>query len=215
MRRRISGILVAALAGIVIGGGCGVSGDGEFQELDRDDLERSGLLDTTSTTTTTTTTTIPSTTTPETVPTTIETTTTLALEPLPLYFVAGNQLTPVMKDFPRPASPAQVLTALMAGPPADAGVGLRTVLPPDSFASVNVNGGVAQVDLRGSAFSQIASDQYPLAFGQLVLTLEQRGIGSVTFSLDGAPLAVPKGDGSLTEVGGAVTFDDYEVLRPN
>ena len=214
MRRRVLLIVAGVLASVLVAASCGVSGSGDFQALDRDDLERSGLLDTTSTTTTTTTTTtLPSTTTPQTVPTTMQTTTTLALEPLGLYFIAGNRLTPVVRAFPRPASPAQVLAALMGGPPADAGVGLRTALPPDTFVTVDVAGGVATVNLLGTAVTQIAADQLPLAFGQLVLSLELRGIGAVKFLVDGIDTSVPKGDGSLTPVGGTVTFDDYQSLR--
>ena len=59
---------------------------------------------------------------------------------------------------------------------------------------------------------RIPADQLPLAFGQMVLTLELRGIGSVLFQIAGTDIAVPKGDGSLTTAGEAVTFDDYRSL---
>jgi hypothetical protein len=59
---------------------------------------------------------------------------------------------------------------------------------------------------------RIPADQLPLAFGQMVLTLELRGIGGVRFQIGGVDTAVPKGDGSLTSAGEIVTFDDYRSL---
>jgi spore germination protein GerM len=141
-----------------------------------------------------------------------ETTTTLATEPIDLYFVASGKLTPISKNLPRPATPQQVLALLAAGPPrGDLGVGLRTAIPADSPLTVSVSSGVATVALPAALLSTPAADQQ-LAIGQIALTLYRPGIGQVKFVSDGKPIAVPRGDGSLTAAGGAVTADDYRRL---
>ena len=215
MRWRVGLIAAVSLLAAVVAA-CGVSGSSDFQSLDPDDLANSGLLDTTttaSTTTTTSTTIAPTTAPPATITTIAEPTTTVALEPVPLYFVAGTQLQPIIQSLPRPVSAQQVLTALAAGPPeGDAGVGLRSALSDDLVRSVTENRGVAIVDLLESSAQQIPSDQLPLALGQIVLSLELRGIGAVRFLVNGVDIAVPKGDGSFTTAGEPVTFDDYRSL---
>jgi spore germination protein GerM len=141
-----------------------------------------------------------------------ETSTTLATEPIDLYFAASGKLTPISKNLPRPATPQQVLALLAAGPPrGDLGVGLRTAIPLNSPLSVTVTSGVATVALPAALLSTTAADQQ-LAIGQIVLTLYRPGIGQVKFVSGGKPIAVPRGDGSLTAAGGAVTADDYRRL---
>jgi hypothetical protein len=218
MRARVLALCALALGMIVLGVSCGVTGPRDFQELDPDEL--AGLLDTTTTppptTSTTTSTTIaPSTTAPPatTATTVLDTTTTVQVEPVPMYFIAGSRLTPIVLSLPRPVSAEQVLSSLLAGPPADAtGVGLRTALYPDLLVSVDESRGIATVELLQASVDLIPPDQLPLAFGQLVLTLELRGIGAVRFRIGGADIAVPKGDGSITTAGETVTFDDYRSL---
>jgi hypothetical protein len=39
-----------------------------------------------------------------------------------------------------------------------------------------------------------------------------RGVGLVTFTLGGEPIPVKKGNGLSSEVGEALSFDDYAVL---
>jgi hypothetical protein len=212
-------LVLTALALVSLVAACGVADDGGFTPIGADEIGQSGLLDTTIATTTTTTiatttTAAPATTTPATVPTTlVETTTTLPVEAVSLYYIAGNQLTAVPFNLPRPANPFQAMQALLQGPPPDQiGVGLRSALPEGAVIDVTVERGVAVVDLSNTAVQAIAPDQLPLAFGQMVLTLELRGIGAVRFRSDGVDQSVTRGDGSITEPGVAVTFDDYTDL---
>ncbi len=71
-------------------------------------------------------------------------------------------------------------------------------------------GGIARVDL-GPAVSALPGGEQLLAVAQIVCTLTGRpGVGQVSFTLEGASLAVPKGDGSL--VTSPVARDDYASL---
>ncbi len=89
MSRFVAVALVASAATLVAG--CGVGGDGELQQIGSDDL--TGLDQTTTSTTTTTTTVAPTASMPEgttTSTTGATTTSTIATEPVELYFVAGG-----------------------------------------------------------------------------------------------------------------------------
>jgi Sporulation and spore germination len=215
VRTRVILLTIAAVV-LAVAGGCGIAADGEFRPIGQNDLQESGLLDTTttSTTTTSTTTTIARTTVVETTSTTVaETTTTaVATEPVTLYFIAGSQLVGVTQALPRPATAQQVLFALAAGPPeGDAGIGLRTALPSDAIVSVEIRRGTAYVELSPSVIA--LPSEVPLAIAQIVMSLKLAGIGQVVFTTGGGvSIPVPRGDGSLTEAGTAVTFDDYEDL---
>ena len=197
---------------------CGVGGDGELQQIGSDDL--AGLDQTTTSTTTTTTTT--------TVAPTADgagghhdtttgcTTSTIATEPVELYFVAGGVLESVSQELTRGVSLSRVLTALESGPPPpDVGIGLTSDLPIGLTRSVTESGtGVATVDLVGDLFEDIPGGvEQRRAIAQIVLTLTMRpGIGQVSFTLDGEPLAVPKLGNVLSDPGEPVARIDYESL---
>jgi hypothetical protein len=206
MRRTIQLTAAAAMLAVVCAlSACGIRRQTSVQVVDPKDLPPA-LVETSVATTTTT---LPDTT------VTVspgETSTTLATEPIDLYFVSGGKLTPISKNLPRPATPQQVLALLAAGPPTgDLGAGLRTSLPSNAPISVSVASGVATVALPAALLSTAAADQQ-LAIGQIVLSLYRPGIGQVKFMSGGKAIAVPRGDGSLTAAGGAVTADDYRRL---
>ena len=70
--------------------------------------------------------------------------------------------------------------------------------------------GVAQVDLAAE-FAELGSDRQLLAIAQLVLTLTSRpGVGQVAFTLDTAPIDVPRADGTITS--DPVTRADYASM---
>jgi hypothetical protein len=125
-----------------------------------------------------------------------------------LCFVDGSELVVVRRSLGSTPDPADVLAALSVAP-----AGLRTTIgQPPVIRQVGVRGGVATVDLGGEVSTLSPGDQL-LAFGQIVCTLTTRpGIGQVSFTLDGAPLNVPRGDGSLGS--GPVSRDDYGALLP-
>ena len=130
-------------------------------------------------------------------------------EPVPLCCVRDGRLVLVSDELAAPVDLRAALDAL-ALPPADAGP-LRTALTePSIVREVRLLGGIALVDLL-SHVSALPTDQQLLAVAQIVCTLTaQPGVGQVSFTLEGARLAVPKGDGSL--VNSPVARDDYAGL---
>ena len=131
-------------------------------------------------------------------------------EPVALCFVRDGRLVIVSDEIPAPADLGTALDAL-ASPPADAGPLLRTALTePSVVRDVRLLGGIARVDLLPEV-SALPADEQLLAVAQIVCTLTGRpGVGQVSFTLQGARLAVPKGDGSL--VSSPVARDDYAGL---
>jgi spore germination protein GerM len=204
MRRRIIAIAAAI---VVLAAACGIPDGGQVQRIDQVPFE---LGDTVPTTTTSTTTTIL-----ETSTSSAETSTTIATEPVRLYFVAGAQLANVSITLPSPASLAQVMSALQAGPPAgQLGTGLRSPFPTRSLVFVTDDGsGVAAVDLPAGFFDDVTTTDQRLVVAQIVLTLSARpGIGQVLFTQAGSPLAVPLGSGQLSEPDQRLSRRDYEAL---
>jgi spore germination protein GerM len=131
-------------------------------------------------------------------------------EPVALCFVRDGRLVILSKEVGVPADLGAALDAL-ASPPADAGPLLRTALTePSVVREVRLLGGIARVDLRPEV-SALPAEEQLLAVAQIVCTLTGRpGVGQVSFTLQGARLAVPKGDGSL--VSSPVARDDYAGL---
>jgi len=212
--RRVA-VLAAAIAALT--GGCGIGGGGNLQQIGSEDL--AGLDQTTTSTTTTiaatTTTTAPVNTAAGTTTSAATTTSTIATEPVELYYVAGGVLESVTQDVFRGISNFGVLRALESPPPADVAVGLTSVLPIGVTRGVTESGtGVATVDLFGEIFENIeGGDEQRQAVAQIVLTLTRRpGIGQVRFTLDGEPIPVAKRGNVLSEPGEPVSRLDYESL---
>lgn len=167
----------------------------------------------------TTTTVDPTSATSSTAPPTDQTTspsTTVPVESVALFYVAGNQVVAIPRLLLSPAAPPQVLVALGEGlPTGDIAAGLRTAIPEGFEASVAVERGIATVDLPSTFTIDVQGPDQRLAIAQIVLTLTRRaGIGQVIFTSDRSPLAVPRGRGDLTAPGGLVACDDYDNLLP-
>ena len=154
---------------------------------------------------------------PSTTTTVAPTTTTTAPEEVVVFrlcFRRGDRIVPVGRPVPADGVPAlpSVVSALLAGPNgAEQAAGLGSALfSGDLLLGVVPAGGVATVDLA-PAFTEAAITEQLLALAQVVCTLtSQPGIGQVAFTLAGAPIEVPRGDGSLT--GLPVSRDDYAGL---
>ena len=179
---------------------CGVSADGQLEQIDSADLF--GLdITTTSTSIPPSTTVVTATVPVET--TALATTTTIAVDSVDLYFLDGNRLEPVSVALARNPSPARVVTALVDGEvlSSDVGIGLRTLLPADLVNSVDESGtGYVTVDVAGEPFDLIDNADQRAAIAQIVLTLVGRpGIGQVQFTRDGEPMRVPRRDGLQSE----------------
>jgi spore germination protein GerM len=218
--RLVSALVTCASLALVVA--CGVPESSDVRPIDPADVPF-GLNETTTTTTTTTlapTTTrpLPETTVADATTTTtaaLESTTTVApVEPVTLFFLTGREVVPTQRSLLSPATPPQVLAALASGPPTgDEAAGLRTALPADMEMLVQVEAGVATVDLPPTFIEDVPGSEQRLAIAQIVLTLTRRGgVGQVRFTLGGEPQQVPRGQGDITSPGGAVSCDDYENL---
>lgn len=209
MKRLLAISLLTALAVAAVA--CGVPSSSKFASIDRSNIPF-GLSETTSTTVVTTSSTIAL----ESTTTLFEPATTIATEPVQLFFVIGAQIVPVSQYLVRPVSIAQTMSALEAGPPREFGVGIRTAIPVGSQTRVNESGGVATVDLQPAFFADMEPRDQRLAIAQIVLTLtNQRGVGQVTFTQNGAPISVLSGSGSATQPGALLVGTDYAGLLSN
>lgn len=106
---------------------------------------------------------------------------------------------------------AAALAAVIAGPnPDELARGLSTEVPPDLLATLILEGNSAIVDLQGSGDGSGTGD-VTLGTAQLALAvLLVPGVDSVTFTVEGAPAEVPRGDGRVRP--GPVTLVDYASL---
>lgn len=131
-------------------------------------------------------------------------------EPVTLCFVRGSRLASVVRPLAAPVSLRGVLDALSEVAEGE-GPDLRTLLAaPSIVESAALSAGLARLDLR-DAVSALPGDEQLLAVAQLVCTLTARpGVGQVSFTLEGVPVEVPRGDGSVSS--GPVSRDDYAAL---
>jgi len=191
---------------------CSIPGSGDVRTIDPEDIP----YELNATTTVAPTTTIAVTTTTPAAASTTSTSTTVPVEVVSLFYVAGAQLVPINRLLLTPAVAPQVLAALAEGPPdGDPSAGLRTALPTDFVAPVEVLRGIATVDLPPTFVTELPGAEQRLAIAQIVLTLTRRaGIGQVTFTTQSRPQSVPRGRGDLAGPGEAVACDDYANLLP-
>jgi hypothetical protein len=205
---RFLGVVLAVAVGApLVGTACGVpTGEDTFDRIPSDEVQF-GLDATSTSTTTSTTTTVP---TPET--TIQETSTTVRLEPVEIYFLSRGRLQPVPWDLPPGFSASQVADVLEAGPPP--GAALDTLIEDGLIVTSVESGGVLTIDLDSTIFDRIPSTQQTEAIGQIVLTMVSslRRVGQVSFTLAGEPIPVKKGNGLTSEVGQPLSYDDYANL---
>jgi hypothetical protein len=197
------------IVALVLLSACGVpTGKDTFREIPSGQIPLG--LDETSTTSTSTTTTTTVADLPAT--TLLETTTTIRLEPVEIYFLSRGRLQPVPFDLPPGSAPDQIADVLEAGPPPD--IALDTLIEDGLIVSAVTTSGILTVDLDPTTFARISTTQQTEAIGQIVLTMlsSLRGVGQVTFTLGGEPIAVKKGNGLSSDVGQPVSYDDYANL---
>jgi len=185
---------------------CGVPEDGRFIAIAPEDLPEALLV----------------------VPTTVPTSTTVdadaatptttipdaTYESVEMYFVSANRVVRGERSIVSPATPTQVLDTLLAGVDNTAQTaGLRSALPRNLAATIEVRRGVATVSANGPFLAELEPLDQRLAIAQLVLTLTRRpGIGQVVFVVDGNQIQVPRGGGDLAAAGAPVTYDDYTAV---
>ena len=129
-----------------------------------------------------------------------------------IFLVRGASLTPALRSL-KASTPEAAVEALMTGPTAEeVRAGLSTAVPTSArLNGVAIKGDLAVVDLAGE-FLQANVGDSALGIAQFVNTLTQfPGIVRVRFELDGKPVGVPKGDGTITK--SAVVRGDYPAAR--
>ncbi|MEK7409882.1 MAG: GerMN domain-containing protein, partial [Actinomycetota bacterium] len=182
-----------AVAFLVLLAGCSVPSSSGFEEIPSAEIpfDLNAPPTTASATTTTTTTTLD--------PNVSSGQPEVISEIVDLYFVSSNNVVKTQLNITSPATATQTLESLIKGPPNDGtSVGLRSALPDSFTATVDVVRGVATVNAASSFLNNLSPGDQKLAIAQLVLTLTSRpGIGQVFFSVDGSPIAVPRGRGDL------------------
>jgi hypothetical protein len=188
--------LATALALLVVGGlaACGISADSQPQALARQDVPFNLLA--------------PST-------TSVTPGNPGARASITVYMVGLTGLVPVSRGVRAPTTLPEALTSLLDGPTdAEVADGLRTAISDQTAVSPGVVGfGVATVDL-GGGFGQVGGQEQILAVAQIVFTAtELPGIAKVQFTLNGRPVEVPAGDGTLTQ--GPLGRSDFPSLAPS
>ncbi len=137
---------------------------------------------------------------------------TSVLDPQTLFFVVDEELVPVSRGDTEGDDPLMLLRNLVAGPtPSESALGIGTAIPSGTRIRR------ARVRGDGTLVVQLVTDLdgaeggSALAIGQLVLTAAgDPDVERVLFQLDGEPVQVPQGDGTLVQ--GPVSPRDYAEL---
>ena len=167
MKRPVNFLVRAVLPMSLLFVGCSIPGSGAVKSVDPNKIP----YDLNATTTSSPPTTAPATTT---TPPVIETTTTISstipIEVVSMFFVAGTQVVPIDRLLLSPAAAPQVLAALAEGPPeGDAAAGLRSALPIDFAAQVTVERGIATVVLPATFVTDLPGGEQRLAIADHVI----------------------------------------------
>ncbi len=131
---------------------------------------------------------------------------------LAVYLVGSDRLVEVTRSTRSARRPDVALEQLLAGPTEEERTaGLATALPTSGVARLlETEGTIAHVRLS-SGFRDGTVPNQVTALAQIVYTLTALpGIEAVSFAVGDRDVAVPRGDGSLTER--PVGRDDYLVL---
>ena len=117
-----------------------------------------------------------------------------------IYLVRGEVLQAVDRRVPSAGDVDTVLRVLLAGATdEESGHGLTSATPREFSTVILSPSGVAIVGLPDEGEAPGRSDE-ALGYAQIVLTLvELKGVDAVQFVREGEVLAVPRGDGSVTE----------------
>lgn len=129
-----------------------------------------------------------------------------------LYLVREGELARAVRRVPSLPTPQQMLTDLLAGPTrAEQQDGLTSALTTTQITGITVTQRRATVAVAQPPDHGARTDEM-LAYGQIVCTLTSQGaeVGTVSFTRDGNPLGVPRGDGSLSTA--PLTIADYATL---
>lgn len=129
-----------------------------------------------------------------------------------LYLIRDGRLVRVLRRVPSPRTPQQTVQDLVAGPTrAEQEDGLTSALTTMSVGATTLAQRRVTVEIGTTPQQNGRSDEM-LAYAEIVCTLTSQGadVGTVAFTRDGQPLAVPRGDGSLSTE--PLTIADYATL---
>ncbi len=131
-----------------------------------------------------------------------------------LFFVRGERLAPVVRQISGPASLARVLDHVLAGPaPHERAGGIRSAISPATrIRSALLSDGMASIDLS-APFGDVQGEDQISGVAQIVFSCTALpGVERVHFRLEGRPVEVPAGDGTLTVR--PLTRADFPALAP-
>lgn len=190
--------LAAVVGMLAVSAACGLSAQDEPEALTGE--VPFGLLEPRPSTSTTTSSTLPA----------------LVTEEAPIYLAGPDgRLVPVLRTLPTPIDATDLLEELLEGATdEEAAAGLRSVITADTRLRgvTRRPDNLAVIDLSAE-FGSIQGEEGITAVAQVVYTAtEIEGISSVTFSLDGQPIDVPRGDGTLTS--GPLTRFSFPNRKP-
>jgi len=133
-----------------------------------------------------------------------------------VYFIRDGRLVVVARDVPSDGPPVEgSLRALLEGPSrSDLRARIQTEISADvRLLEILVDGSTAHVDLSGEFQQPASPDRVALRVAQVVWTAtEIPGVTAVTFAIDGEPVEIATGDGTV--VGRAVNRSDYLAFAP-
>jgi spore germination protein GerM len=131
-----------------------------------------------------------------------------------LYFVKDGMVVRVARHITGSPSASEIVHDLLAGPDAgESAAGYTSALLGDRLVdAVEVTNKLATVALS-APMSDAGRNDVVLAYAQLVCTLTTLPqISGVTFTSGGAPISVPRGDGSLSPGASPLAAADYTEL---
>ena len=131
-----------------------------------------------------------------------------------VFFVSDERLVGLERLAPLAPEPEWALRALLAGPtPEEAARGLRSAIG-TALGISHTDGVHTEVEIElGPSFTTAGGAEQILAIAQVVYTMTALPqVRGVTFTLDGRPVEVPRGDGTLT--GGALDRDAFPAVAP-
>lgn len=132
-----------------------------------------------------------------------------------VYLLRDGRLVPTTRRVVGRANvPAEAVRSLLDGTTArDSAKGITTAIPQEThLLSLDVSGRVATVDLS-SEFGAVGGESQAQAVAQIVYTTTASPyIGAVRFAINGRPIEVPDGTGSLSAT--PKQRSDYPDLMP-
>ena len=155
--------------------------------------------------------------TPTASPTDSQTTPSVTIHSLRVYFLRGEKVVSAYRAVPVTGSAvaSAAMTALLAGPStAEMGAGVSTAIPTGTALNgVRITNGVAQVDLSSTYASGGGSLSMTARLMQVVFTLTQfPTVTGVSLALDGVPTTVLGGEGVLIKT--PATRSQYDSFLP-